>query len=273
MESQKDLLQDHIMKKLKLYWWNRLDDGGKNFGDWLSPILCEVLSGMPVVHSLPDKCDLMAIGSILGKAKRSIWSRRIDIWGTGLIEDKGPFKSPHRIHAVRGWKTAARIQNRKISVVGDPGLLCSMLVPPGSAGIKKFSVGLIPHFVDKDHPLSRTLLEKIPHSKLIDVFSDPPEFIKQVASCEVILSSCLHGLIAADSLGIPNAWIKLSGDLRGSGFKFQDYYSVFGLEAVEPFALSPNTNIGDIHAIAETYCRPGINAIKDNLMRSFPFKK
>lgn len=261
------------MKKLKLYWWNKLDNGGKNFGDWLSPILCEVLSGMPVVHSLPHKCDLMAIGSILGKAKKSIWSRRIDIWGTGLIENKKNFKSPHRIHAVRGQKTADLIQNRKISVIGDPGLLCNILVRPGIVDIKKFSVGIIPHFVDKGHPLPKILLEKIPHSKLINIFTDPIKFIKQVASCDVILSSCLHGLITADSLEIPNAWIRLSDNLRGGGFKFQDYYSVFDIEAVEPFALNSSTNIKKIHAMAGNYCRPGINAIKKDLMRSFPFKK
>jgi hypothetical protein len=34
----------------------------------------------------------------------------------------------------------------------------------------------------------------------------------------------LHGLIVADSLGIPNAWIE-SPDLIGGRFKFDDYYS------------------------------------------------
>jgi len=250
-----------------------LDNGGKNFGDWLSPMLCEVLSGMKVVHALPGECDLMAIGSILGKAKNSIWRRRIDIWGAGLIQAKEGFKSPHRIHALRGWKTAALIQNRKVSIVGDPGLLCNILVPANRADIKKISVGFIPHYVDKGNPLLDSLLEKIPHSTIIDVLSDPIDFIRHVASCEVVLSSCLHGLIAADSLGIPNAWICISDGLKGGGFKFKDYYSVFGMEAVEPFPLSPQTNIRDILGMAEDYRRPGINEIKEDLMRSFPFKR
>ena len=45
----------------------------------------------------------------------------------------------------------------------------------------------------------------------------PFKCIKQIADCEII-SSALHGLIAADSLNIPNKWIKLSNKLVGNNF-------------------------------------------------------
>ena len=37
------------------------------------------------------------------------------------------------------------------------------------------------------------------------------------------MSSSLHGLIAADAYGIPNARINLTGRLVGGDFKFEDY--------------------------------------------------
>ena len=46
-------------------------------------------------------------------------------------------------------------------------------------------------------------------------------------SCICILSSSLHWLIFADSLGIPNRRIVLSDEIIGGDLKFDDYYSVY----------------------------------------------
>ena len=40
----------------------------------------------------------------------------------------------------------------------------------------------------------------------------------------------MHGLIAADSFCIPNIRIILSDNIIGKDFKYNDYYSVFGIE-------------------------------------------
>lgn len=261
------------MDTLKLYWSTSLQNGRKNFGDWLSPVLCEALSGMRVVHARPNKCDLMALGSILGKARNHFWNRRIDIWGSGLIEDSGPFKSPHRIHAVRGWRTARLVVNQAIGVVGDPGLLCPILVPDNVAARKDFSVGFIPHYVDQNNPLVKSAVERIPRARFLDIFSDTFDFIRQVASCECVLSSSMHGLITADALGVPNAWLRLSDKVWGRDFKFYDYYSIYGLEDIEPFPLTPETSMDEILQALENYDRPGLDGIKKRLLRAFPFRK
>ncbi len=261
------------MDEIKLYWSTSLQNGRKNFGDWLSPVLCEALSGRKVVHARPNKCDLMALGSILAKAKNHFWNRRIDIWGSGLIEDIAPFSSPHRIHAVRGWKTAEHIKNQKVTVVGDPGLLCNILISEKSVRRKKYSIGLIPHYVDQENPFVDRFISRYPDSHMIDVFSDTLDFIEQVASCEFVLSSSLHGLITADSLGVPNTWMRLSGKVWGKDFKFYDYYSVFGFEPIEPFSLTHDTSESEILSLADDYCRPGIGKIKNDLLNSFPFKQ
>jgi pyruvyltransferase len=261
------------VQPLKLYWSTSLQNGRRNFGDWLSPVLCEKLSGRPIEHARPNRCDLVGMGSILAKVKNRFWNRTIDIWGTGLIADIGPFRCPHRIHAVRGWKTARCIVGQDITVVGDPGLLCSMLAPADVARHKKFRIGLIPHYVDQNHPLVLEFIRRHDEARLIDVFTDIVPFIHEVAACEAILSSSLHGLITADALGVPNAWMRPSDRVWGEDFKYHDYYSIYGRDQITPFNLRSDTSEADVLALVEHYARPGLAGIKQQLMDAFPFKR
>ena len=66
---------------------------------------------------------------------------------------------------------------------------------------------------------------------MIDVLDSPDRVIQQIAECEVIFSSSLHGQVVADSYMIPNFWTPLGDEVRGGRYKFDDYQSVFGREA------------------------------------------
>ena len=59
--------------------------------------------------------------------------------------------------------------------------------------------------------------------------------LRQIAECETVISSSLHGCIAADSLNIPNYRIKLSehGYNRNIDFKFDDYYTAIHDEKLD----------------------------------------
>ncbi len=259
-----------MSRPLRLYWSSSLKGGRRNFGDWLSPALVELLSGRPVVHAPPARCDLIAVGSVLQKLREHWWNRRVHVWGSGFIEPVRPNESKHQYHALRGRLSAACITNSGGAVLGDPGLLSDMLVSDRPA--KRFKVGIVPHYKDQNLPDVREFLSRNLEAVLVDVLGGVQEFIRQVAQCEVVLSSSLHGLIVADSLGVPNAWVRLSDQVRGSGFKYRDYYSVFGIEPPE-FALGPQTSMDAVLAIAQTYARPGLAQIKQTLIESFPFSK
>ena len=54
--------------------------------------------------------------------------------------------------------------------------------------------------------------------------------LTQIAQCRCVLSSSLHGLIAADSFHIPNLHIVFSDRPLGDGYKFDDYYSAYDVQ-------------------------------------------
>jgi pyruvyltransferase len=108
---------------------------------------------------------------------------------------------------------------------------------------------LVPHYVDIDNPVIHALARKHPREiKVIDVRREPEAVFRDVGACESILSSSLHGLITADSFGIPSAWIELSSKVLGDGFKFRDYFSSIGIRH-EPCKLDASESVTDLRSL------------------------
>ncbi|MCK5915319.1 MAG: polysaccharide pyruvyl transferase family protein, partial [Deltaproteobacteria bacterium] len=221
-----------------------------------------------VEYAKLNNCDLVAVGSILQRLKNHFWTHRVHVWGSGLIEERTPSHTPHHIHAVRGKLTATALKNQKIEALGDPGLLSDILLPKQMIE-KRFRVGVVPHYVDQQDPAVIEFLKQ-PGVIFIDIFSETIDFLEQIARCEIILSSSLHGLIIADALQIPNAWLKLSQRVRGNDYKFTDYYSVFGLEGIQPYPFSVTTTVTELDTLYSNYSRPGLDHIKQQLLKAFP---
>lgn len=228
-------------------------DGIINFGDCLNLYVTQRLLKINVKKSHRTKATLSAIGSVMEAFlfKRLqipviTTNKLLNIWGSGFIEDvnlkRHPFQKFNRkinILALRGILSKQRCEtllNTKLNKIalGDPGLLSSELI--NVSDIKKeYKVGIILHYVDKNSDLLKNIQLNDYH--LIDVEWNPIKVIKEIAKCEVIFSSAMHGLIASDSLGIPNQWIQLSEKVYGQNYKFKDYYSVFGVKNPQPIDL------------------------------------
>jgi hypothetical protein len=276
------------LEPVGLYWWRPEGDAFTNFGDELGPLLIERLFGQPVRRAAPRDCSLIAVGSIVHIALYAPRARPIHVWGSGLIKrrvllrgratgngwlqavrsfvdrDRRGAHPTLLPHAVRGRYTASRLGLGGNIVLGDPGLLVGEVVevPP-----KAYAVGVVPHFKDLGTPELRRLLKGLPSARVIDVRHPALDVVREIGACEFVLSSSLHGLVVADGLGVPNRWLRLSSNLFGGRFKYDDYYSVFEL-AMEP-ALAPVTS-AQIARWADEYSRPGLVEIKRNLMRAYP---
>ena len=97
---------------------------------------------------------------------------------------------------------------------------------------KKYDVGVIPHMneLKNDMDTIQRIADSYTNSVIIKVTDDPLEVVRKIAQCCIIVSSSLHGLIVADGFGIPNVHIVITDKLGGDGFKFDDYYSGYGLK-------------------------------------------
>jgi len=258
--------------------------GEVNFGDILNIDLFRKLANASVEESDKRKCKITAIGSILqillSKNNKIINKKPIIVYGSGFIEAPTQddfFIRPLDVRAVRGYLTLDRLKKCKnvtISptvAIGDPALLISKIFDTSRIK-KKYKLGIIPHYVDKENPLLQKI--KVKNSILIDVSSGTSDFVQKVAECEVIISSAMHGLICADSLCIPNVRMILSDKIIGKDYKFNDYYSVFGINSHNKIDL--NNQEFDEKSWLEVKNKyfmdeKKLSQIQTNLLNAFPY--
>ena len=198
-----------------------------NFGDMLAPIIIKFVSGQDLTYVKGDaERKLLCIGTGMNR-----WLRRDDlVWGYGSrnVDVYGNIKVPEgvRFLAVRGRMTRESIlaDNPNVlvpEVYGDPGILMPLIYE--SKVKKEFELGLIPHYIDKVRfgKYSRKI-------KVIDVFDNPLRTIDNINRCELIISTSMHGVIVAESYGVPAVWLQVSDRILGGEFKFNDYFSGSG---------------------------------------------
>jgi pyruvyltransferase len=239
---------------VKAYWYNRI----VNFGDLLLPSLLRDY-GLRPIYSEIQSADIVSIGSILHILPEDFSGY---IVGSGLMHDTVRRFSCAKILAVRGELTRERIGAPISTILGDPGLLADRLLRKRQE--KKFLMGIVPHYVDKSDERIHNIYQQYKNEIIvIDVQRKPKDVISEIDKCRFIISSSLHGIVVADSLGIPNAWMVLSDKVRGSGFKFFDYASAFGMK-YEPNYLSGYENLKDLIKMTHEVC-DGIPMIKKEL--------
>lgn len=222
-----------------------------NVGDMFNVTLMNYF-GLRFIKARVSTANIFQIGSVLEflfESKNNISkikTKKCVILGSGFIEE--PVKNEILIKqveilALRGEYTKRileRMLNNKIDcLLADPGVMASYIFPY-SANEKKYKVGIIPHYCDKNEKF----LENIKLTKysycIIDVELSPKKLFKRINQCECIISSSLHGLIFADSYNIPNRQIIISDKITGGLFKFKDYYSAYDLNLPTPIDIRQN---------------------------------
>lgn len=246
------------MKELKVYY-QKID----NMGDLLNELIIERVFNYKIVPETGRfKIDVTGIGSGLNglfpndlendsSVKKAVVnivdkvSKPMVVWSTGFISypsgTEVPLRNKIEFASVRGELTRQRLEkitNRDLSnvVTGDGGLLSSEIIDHPIQ--KKYKIGIIPHYKEINESVFSDLANSYSDSILINLLDDPMKVVEQIASCEYILSSSLHGLIVADSFNIPNKRLTYTNNLLGDGYKFNDYYSAFGLKSHKPIDLN-----------------------------------
>lgn len=230
---------------LRVFWFRRNAGAGINFGDDLGPMVVRYLTGRDVEWAAAGKCDLASIGSILSQVSRDATRHKRDskllVWGSGLIEPN-PTPLHHSLVplAVRGGLTRDTLQLGELPM-GDPGIFAADIVPPSK---RVYRWGIVPHYSQRNAPEIKALAKE--HGcVLIDPTNDPDKVLSYISACASILSSSLHGLIVADSYGLPCCWLNVPSH-KSHEFKFMDYcngvnrrpFDVVGLEEAKDLLRS-----------------------------------
>lgn len=245
-----DLFGNKRRPKIPLFWWNTAGKSfdGKlgerrfkigNFGDIASRDIVERVSGFKSSVPKATGRKLVSTGSVLHTAGQGDI-----IWGSGV---KGTARyvaegvSHLDIRAVRGPLTLDFLRElkfdvSKVSEVFDPGCLINKLY---ETEVSAYDVAqntemgqfrIVPHY--RDDLLMRRTYKSMQHS-FIAVDCTPQQMIEGMLGAEAIYSSSLHGIIFAESLGIPAYWLKSIGG--EDSYKFYDYYYGTGRYQVKCF--------------------------------------
>lgn len=295
-------------------FWYKVPFGKKNFGDILGPYIVKKLSGkevayIPLLHQWFSKDSLIAYpkalytrklnftdvldnikflikgGNVLITAGSIIgWysSPKCDIWGAGIIlkEDK---VNNANFYAVRGKFTQQRLSELGYNVpvtIGDPALLMPLLYKPKETG-KKYKIGIVPHHFHFNEVLNKVKSSEI---KVISLLDEIEKVIDEINSCEVLISSSLHGIIISHAYKKPCLWCNLSErTIGGDNIKFDDYFS--SIEMSNYNIINLESKYFDNEAIKEllelfnnkkkeSYVSDYkiIEKIQSNLIKSAPFE-
>jgi pyruvyltransferase len=253
-----------------------------NIGDGMNPLFFNHFLSSPTykkviwdtqyIREKDSGLCIFGAGSILGVIPHNA-SQDI-ICGSGFIKEDMPVQPPKQILSVRGPLTRKKYLDAGIDCperYGDLGLLLRYIIPPPSTSCKKYKVGFIPHYIDKTLPIVQQAKDK--GWKIIDILqaNTPNKFVEELHECEIILSSSLHGIILADSYGIPAYHTILSNNVLGGDFKFCDYYASVGREYFhvtidELEKCTPYTVKFDFDAYY-TYIKTSLSALSTSVVR------
>ncbi|WP_170065093.1 polysaccharide pyruvyl transferase family protein [Methylovulum psychrotolerans] len=238
------------------FWFRR----EVNFGDLITPLILNKYGYTPI-YTQPNKARLIATGSILEFLTEDYSGL---IVGSGFISKGDNRQFPHaKILSVRGELTRKRLSLPADIALGDSGLIASDLMPKRQS--KQYVLGIVAHYAEKNDAVYLKLRANLGDAVLfIDPQNQPLKVFDEIDRCENILSSSLHGLIAADSMGIPNRWLS-STKLVGGEFKFHDYYS--SIEFYDtPITLLGNESLHELIAQVKPKRYDIIQRRKDSIL-------
>lgn len=236
-----------IFNRKSVLFWSDTEETKSNFGDAINPVLFVKLTGLNVVSAfkiinLCNKDTYYFIGSILDNLKKD----NAIICGTGFQHENAKIlKKPAKIIAVRGPLSRNIFLKHKIEcpeIYCDPALLLPDIYLPKKIE-KKFDVGIIAHYIDKNLVGQKKIIDNGLTYHFIDIEADWRQIIEDVNISRYIISSSLHGIIVSHAYGIPATRMKLSNNINGGDFKFNDYALAMSNKPFDVYQIEDEINL------------------------------
>lgn len=211
---------------VKLIYYNNII----NLGDQLSPIIYEwILKEKNIIDESENITNFLSVGSIL---EADFFREDSVVWGTGIHYLEDISRIAYEVHdryldirAVRGPITRKALAYAGYIcpyIYGDPVILMPLIYSP-DVNIKIEDVRLIQHINFKKTNVN---------VKEIDISTkDYKRAINEIVCSKKIISSSLHGIILAESYGIPA--IFLSDSNNRELIKYYDWYKSTNRENIQ----------------------------------------
>lgn len=259
-----------VKNEVNLNWWHmKYNQTEQNLGDMLSEVIYNFMCnkyGLDAHAKLKKTYHFYAVGSIL-----FFENQDAVVWGTGCTKEpeKNISNIIHQkymrkldVRAVRGPKTKEALDKLGIEcpeVYGDPAMLMPLIYQPVN---KKTDItAVITHLKDEKEMCDRYAGDIVITDMVTD---DWKKKIDMIVSAKRVISSSLHGLILAESYGVPA--VLLRPKTENSLFKYEDYYLGTG-----------RNNFPIVNSIEEgmqydmkNYSFPSMETIQNRLIESFP---
>ncbi|MGR7996294.1 polysaccharide pyruvyl transferase family protein [Xanthobacter sp. ZOL 2024] len=251
-----------------------------NLGDALSPVMVALLSSLPVAHTGHDaKVPRMAAVGTIGHMLRN---GDVTVWGTGCSPHANPHRAAgeaheafqpaantrYRVHATRGPVSRALFGEAAAvspAVFGDPVWLLPQFYQPPIE--KKWDLGVIVHLSElKDKGLNAPVRRELTRYHLPDELLEHVHIIRtrtpisadslkarldEILACRRIVSTSLHGMVFAESYGIPCLYFAPRGRQQGlierpldpedgNDLRITDLYQGLGLSRLPVYVQARN---------------------------------
>ncbi len=237
-----------------------------NWGDDLNFYFLHLISGKKIVFlpfgkivnvvvNIVNCPYVLGIGSILSGCSLN----NAMVIGSGILSNSVIDKihgNPKKIYFLRGPISRKLLAEKNIDapeLYGDLAMALPLYYRPNIQ--KSNKLGIVLHYVDEKLDSVSCIKNNFPSVKFIYMrgYNKWTDVIDAILSCEVILSSSLHGLICAEAYKVCCQWIYFS-DRKGISdtwpdgwkLKFYDFFASLGKESMEPMDISQNTNLAEI---------------------------
>jgi len=231
-----------------------------NVGDLLSKVTFDYLLEYKGIKSLKARHTIRItfIGSVI-----QFLTADAVIYGSGFLfeyvaQHFAKKKLKLDVRAVRGPLTRAKLEEIGYDapeVYGDPAILLPIFYTPVIAADKKDFL-VIPHWKTVDKYIN------MGYPVLSPLTADWKNFINEVASAKLVISSSLHGIIIAEAYGVPA--VLLDEVEKGNLFKYEDYFLSTGRNE---FSKVKTVEEGLNIAVPSL---PDLEKMKMDLLNAFP---
>lgn len=245
--------------RVNLGYWSE----SPNLGDAISPVVVNHLlksKGLSLDTEIAGRRHLYAVGSVI-----TAGAQDCTVWGSGILNPKLLYRVSKRrldIRAVRGPVTRSLLMEYGYevpSVYGDPAVFLPEIYSPTEVS-KECRYGFVVH-KDGSSRFSNADNLKGGH-KFIDIkTTDYRKFVDELVSVECVISTSLHGIILAESYGVPAILMMPKRDFM----KYEDWYEATN-RATHPVALS----LDEIESITPAPI-PVLDEMRERLRASFPY--